>query len=722
MMKQKSVLFVSLLFASCAFSADGQFRNQVQPILARFGCSSGACHGAAAGKNGFRLSLRGYDDEGDYNAIVRHAGGRRVNPADPGRSLLLLKATHTLSHKGGKRFDVGSREYNVLADWIANGMPAPADGDPRITRIEVLPDQVNLKPGDTHQVQVKAHFSNGAVEDVTPWAKYTDSDSAVTVTDEHGRLAVRGSGEGAITAWYLSKIATATVTVPYPGQVSAEVFANAPRRNLIDELVLAKLKSLNLPPSPPCDDATFIRRAFLDTIGVLPTADEARAFLADKANDKRDKLINSLLTRAEFVDYWTYKWSDLLLVNSSRLPKETMWAYHGWIRNHVAANTPWDQFVRQIVTATGPVFDNGAGSFYLLHDDPTEMAENVSLAFLGMSINCAKCHNHPLEKWTNEQYFAFANLFARVRVKESGKGGNKIVFTTDAGELIRPLTGTAMMPTPLDGSPLAFDQPGDRRERMADWLVSRDNPYFARAIVNRVWANYMGVGLVESIDDMRQTNPASNEPLLTALAKYLADQKYDLKALMRLILQSQAYQRSSEPLPAPAGNAGDRRFYSRYYPRRLMAEVMLDALSQVTGSPTTFKDYPAGWRAIQLPDANVESYFLTSFGRPERVLTCECERTSDPSMAQVLHLANGDTINQKLKARGNRLDALLKANTTDEQLVMEVYLSALARFPSDAETKALVDTIAASKDVPRRELLEDLYWSVLSSKEFLFNH
>jgi hypothetical protein len=405
-------------------------------------------------------------------------------------------------------------------------------------------------------------------------------------------------------------------------------------------------------------------------------------------------------------------------VNSKTLQPPAMWSYYNWIRTQVAKDTPWDQLARLVVTATGPTSENGAANFYTLHDDPKKMSEAVSLTFLGMSINCAKCHNHPMEKWTNDQYYGMANLFARVRVKTVPDVQGMVVFATDVGELIQPLTGQPQPPRPLDGKPVAFDWTGDRRTIVADWLVSPKNPYFARSIVNRVWANFLGVGLVENIDDMRETNPPSNDKLMNALADYLVEQKFDLKSLMRLILQSQTYQRSSQPLP---GNSADTRFYSHYYPRRLMAEVLLDALSQATAAPTKLGAYPMGWRAIQLPDSNVDSYFLQSFGRPERLLTCECERTKEPSMAQVLHIANGDTLNQKLKAKNNRIDQLVAAKTPDEKIIEDAYLSGLSRLPTDAEKKKILEVLASTPAAEKRAALEDLFWGVLSSKEFLFN-
>ena len=697
------------------------FRNHVQPVLAKAGCSSGACHGAAAGQNGLKLSLRGYDEEGDFRAITRHALGRRIVPSDPGRSLVLLKPTGALPHKGGVRFETDSMEYKILSEWIAEGTPGPRNNDPRIQRLEMLPESVVLKPGMDQQLVVRAHFSDGHIQDVTRWVKYTDANAAVTQVDETGKVKVLGHGEGAITAWYLSRIAIATVSAPYPNVIPPETFAQARRRNFIDGLVLEKLQDLRLPPSPLAADSEFLRRAFLDTIGMLPTAQETRDFLARSEADKRDRVIEALFQRPEFLDYWTYKWSDLLLVNTEKLKPAAMLSYYRWIRNQVAANTPWDRLVRELVTAKGSNLENGAANFFVLHEDPTEMAETTSQAFLGMSVLCAKCHNHPMEKWTNDEYFGFANLFARVRAKTGRNEADQIVFVSTQGDLNQPLRGRPQKPRPLDGPALALDDPGDRREALASWLTARENPYFSRSIANRVWANFMGVGLVENVDDLRMTNPASNEKLLSALAHYLADQKFDLKALMRAILQSETYQRSSQPLP---GNAADQRFYSRYYPRRMKAEVLLDALSQATGSPTQFPNYPAGWRALQLPDSNVKSYFLDTFGRPNRLKTCECERTAEPSMTQVLHIANGDTINQKLEAKGNRIEQLLNDKATREKIVEEACLGALSRFPTEAERAKLLAILSPSASDPAnfRSVVEDLYWAFLSSKEFLFNH
>ncbi|MES2789409.1 MAG: DUF1549 domain-containing protein [Planctomycetota bacterium] len=713
------------------------FRNHVLPVLSKSGCNSGACHGALAGKGGFKLSLRGYDPVSDYHAITKQARGRRVELADPGSSLLLTKPSGAVPHKGGLRFEVDSLDYKTIANWISGGAPAPNDQDPRVERLEITPDTTVLDLGKSQQMQVRAVYSNGQTEDVTHWTKYTSANETVANIDEAGKISVIGHGEGAITGWFSSRIVVARVTSPYPNTVAADVFTKAERRNFIDDLVLAQLEKLRLPPSPLASDAEFLRRVYLDTIGTLPKPDEVRAFLADTATDKRDKVIESLLARPEFVDYWTYKWSDLLLINGQKLRPKPVKAYYDWIHKQVADNVPWDEFARQIVTAQGSSLENGATNFFALHQDPEEMAENTSQAFLGLSIGCAKCHNHPLEKWTNNQYYGFANLFARVRAKgwggdfRSGDGARTLYVATK-GDLIQPLTGKPQPPTPLDGQSLAFDATADRRIALASWLTAPENPYFSRAITNRVWANFFNVGIVEAIDDLRVSNPASNEALLAATAKYLVDHKYDLKSLMRVILQSQTYQRTSHPL---AENKDEKRFYSHYYPKRMMAEVLLDAISQVTDVPSEFTEiafpgsdkaktdaYPKGTRAIQLHDSAVASYFLQAFGRNTREITCECERSEEPSMVQVLHISNGDTINQKLKAPENRIGKLLAANQTNEQVIEEAYLQALSRFPTADEKSRTLAVLAESPESSRREALEDVLWSIFSSREFLFNH
>jgi hypothetical protein len=698
------------------------FRNHVESVLSKAGCNSGACHGARAGQKGFRLTLFGYDLDADYTYLTRQATGRRISPTDPGRSLLLTKPTGMTPHKGGIRFEPDSLEYRVLAEWIASGTPGPSDNDSVITKLEVLPNRSIQKPGLKQQLVVLAHFSDGRIEDATAWAKYTSDNLSVATVGDRGEVQIPNSGEAAIKVWYQNLNALAFVSAPFERDVPAELYQVAEGGSFIDELVNAKLKSLHLAPSPRCDDATFIRRAHLDTIGVLPTAEEVKAYLADSRVDKRRRLVDSLLSRTEFIDYWTYKWSDLLLVNGSQLRPPAVKAYYAWIRENVAANTPWDKMIVDLVTAKGSTISNGAANFYALHKDPETTAETIAQAFMGLSINCAKCHNHPLEKWTNDQYYGMANLFARVRTKNTGgvvKDGDVFVFSDVRGELIQPSKGKPQPPRPLDGEALDFASTDDRRETLAKWLTSRENPYFAKSIANRVWANFFGVGIVERVDDLRVTNPPSNAELLDGAAKYLVEHQFDLKELMRTILNSESYQRSSTPA---LGNEVDDRFYSRYYPRRLKAELLLDAVSQATAAPTEFKDQAKGLRALQLNDSAVASYFLQAFGRPDRIITCECERSDDPSMTQVLHLYNGDTLNLKLQAAGNRIDAFIKANADDATIIDDLYFEALSRPPTDAEKASLLATMKVEKPEDRRAAIEDLYWGVLTSREFLFQH
>ncbi len=728
-----SRLLICLFATATAAAAEApSFRNTIQPILTRYGCAMGACHGAAAGQGGFRLSLRGFDDEGDWLSITRSAKGRRLTLEDPARSLFLLKAVKAVPHKGDKRFEANSPEYKAIVDWIAAGAPGPKADDARITSLEVSHPHVVSKPGQTVQLKVTAKFSDGHAEDVTRWCKYNATNASVATVDDNGLVKTTGSGEGTVSAWYLSRLAISTVTIPNAVQVQPASFAALKPRNFVDEHTLTKLRELNIPPSERANDHEFIRRVFVDTLGILPTTEEARAFFADTAPDKRDRLIDSLLQRPEFVDYWAHRWSDLLLVNGDKLMPASMWAYYNWIRRHVAANTPWDAMVRDLLTATGSTLENGGGNFFILNDEPTKCAETVSVAFMGTSIGCAKCHNHPLEKWTHEQYFAFANLFARVRTKNGTQADERVLFSDTQGDIVTPLTGKPQEPRPLDAvTAVSMTSTEDRRITLAKWLTGPDNKLFQRAIVNRVWANFFGSGLVEPVDDLRVTNPASNEPLFAAACDHLVQQKFNLKALMRTILQSETYQRSSVTVPE---NINDLRYGSHYVPRRLKAEVLLDTISQATAAPTTFKidrrnanrgtadSYPMGFRALQLPDSNIASYFLKSFGRADRVATCECERTNEPSMAQALHIANGDTMNAKLAEKNNRLDALLASKEPDEKIIEEAYLLTLTRPPSAKEKQKATELLATAKPEDRRVTLEDLFWSLMSSKEFLFNH
>jgi hypothetical protein len=736
-MRTLAVLSLLTLVTSVVASDRARsFRHDVLPVLSKAGCNSGGCHGALAGKGGFRLSLNAYDPATDHYNITRENRGRRIEYADPARSLFVIKPTAAVRHKGGKILHEDSDDYKLLIEWIQQGAPGPSTDDTELNRIELSPALSQLKKGDTQPLTVHAFFSDGTKRDVTRWARFTSTDATVAEVDEAtGFAKVIGYGEGAISVWYSGQIALARITSPWPSVIPDEVFARTPKRNIIDKRVIEQLRRLNLKPSNPSSDSEFIRRVYLDVVGMLPTPEETMVFLADTSDTKRDDLIEKLLAQPEFVDYWAYRLSDLFLISSKKLRPQALKIYYDWLRGEIEKITPWDQLVRQVVAAKGDTLKNGAANFYSIHQDPETMAENVSQAFMSLSINCAKCHNHPLEKWTNDQYYSFANLFARVRAKgwggdaRSGDGA-RTLFIADRGDLIQPRTGKPQPPAPLDGQAIASDSTEDRREALADWLTSPENPYFTRSIANRVWANFFGRGIVEPVDDLRTSNPASNEPLLHAISEHLAKNNYDLKSLMRLILRSETYRRSSTPLPE---NEGDQKYYSRYYPRRLMAEVLQDAITSVTrvspkynqitlsdGSTQGTSLYREGTRALQLSDSAVTSYFLKTFGRNEREITCECERSNKPSMVQVLHLSNGDTLNNNLRSQQSCVNTMITQD--NDEIIEETYLLCLSRRPSDSERKRLKNIFEVVPETERRGVVEDLFWALMTSREFLFQH
>ncbi|SPE41471.1 conserved hypothetical protein [Candidatus Sulfopaludibacter sp. SbA3] len=703
------------------------FRNHVIPVMTKMGCNQGACHGALAGKNGFKLTLRGYDPQADYDTLTRQSVGRRVSLADPSASLILLKPAFVIPHGGGKRFAKDSLEYRVIEEWIAAGAPPPTDKDAQIAGLEVFPAAAVLAPDAEQQIVVRARYSDGHTEDVTRWVKFSSTNEGVATVDDNGRVKMTGAGEAAITLWYSSRVLYSRLTVPFPNAISTSVYDQFPRRNFIDDLAAAKWKSLRLAPSKIAGDAEFLRRAYLDAAGILPTSEEVENFLADPSPDKRAQLVDRLLHRDEFVDYWAYKWSDLLLVSTRRLNSTAMWAFYDWIRDSVKHNKPWDQFAKEIFEGSGSTRQNGALNYFVLHKDPIDLSENATLAFTGQRIMCARCHNHPLEKWTQTQYYQMANLFARIGVK-NGTMGDNIVFAKATGDVLHPKLARPLPPTPLDGQSIAIDAPGDRRTLFAEWLTSPQNSLFPRTIVNRVWANFMGRGLVDPVDDVRAANPSSNEELFTALSKDFVDHGYDVQRLIRTIMNSSVYQLSSE---ANATNQSDNMFYSKHIIRRLPAEVILDAMSQVTGSPTAFGGYPAGTRALQLPDTQVKSEFLTSFGRPARISCDAAERASDSTIAQALAVINGDTLNKKLSAPDGTIALFLKLGLSDRRILEFMYLSAFSRYPTDAERAAMADALEKAKPAKgteearrdaHRQALEDMVWALLTSKEFLFDH
>jgi hypothetical protein len=693
------------------------FRNQVEPIFSRFGCNAGGCHGKASGQNGFRLSLLGFDPEFDFAAVVEEARGRRVFPAAPDQSLLLRKGS-AAPHGGGRRLPPESPEYALLRRWIQQRMPRGSDKDPSVTRIECFPQTCVVGRKAEQQVLVTAHYSDGTSRDVTHEAQYKSNEAGIATVDGNGLVRIdESTGETAIMARYMGHVNVCRVTIPLADVAPAATLP--PVRNYIDRLVQAKWRKLRLTPSPLADDATFLRRASLDTIGTLPTPAEVRAFLADTTPDKREKLVDRLLARNEYADFWALKWGDLLRNQrkGQREHQRGTYAFHAWIRNAFATNMPYDRFVRSIVAAQGTVDQHPPVIWYRTVRNLTHQTNDTAQLFLGTRINCAQCHHHPYEKWSQDDYYQLQAFFSRMGRKSGEIAQEPAIFVRPDGEVRNPTTRKVMQPRGLDGPALTLSADEDPRQRLVDWMTAKDNPFFARAISNRLWGHFLGRGLVEPVDDMRVTNPPSNPELLDAMAADLVEHKFDLKHLIRTILVSSTYQLSSEPEP---GNIRDQQNYARAYPRRLLAEVMLDAISSVTGTAETFPGLPRGTRAIQLPDEGVASYFLDVFGRPTRETPCECERPREANLAQALHLLNSTDVTAKVNSPRGRLARLLQEKRSDAAVIEELYLLALGRPPRAEEVKKLTDYAAAQGN--RKAAFEDALWALLNTKEFLFNH
>jgi hypothetical protein len=717
-------------------SSAPSFLNDVMPLFTRLGCNSGACHGKGAGQNGFRLSLRGYAPELDHESLTREFHGRRVNRADPESSALLRKPTGQALHEGGKLMSVGDRSYRVLLDWIRAGMPGPSKDDPQVRDLEVSPGKSTLRPGQKQQLTVRARYGDGTTRDVTWLSKFDSNDAGMAEIDAHGLVHVRRPGETAVRASFQGLVAVAVVTAPQEAAVPAERYRQ--RNNFIDEHVFAKLAALRVPPSELSSDTEFLRRAYLDTIGVLPTPAEARAFLADRRPDKRARLIDALLERPEFVDHWALFLGDLFQNRRERdhdvRGTKGVRAFHAWLRSQVARNRPWDQLARDVLLASGKSTDSPAVGYYVVtvgehrEAERSEVADSVAQAFLGTRIGCARCHNHPLERYTQDDFYHFAAFFSRVRLarQDPKKGPTTLQLAGTATRephldrakvgVTQPRTRQFLEPRPLDRSVVVTPPGTDPRIALADWMTDPKNEYFSGAMVNRLWRHFMGVGLVEPVDDLRASNPPSNPELWRALNREFVAKKFDLKHLMRLILNSRAYQLTSATVH---GNAADVRFHSHYLARRLPAEVLLDALAQSTGVPERFPGYPVGVRAGQLPDPGLKSYFLSLFGRSERVTACACERSGDVTMPQLLHLQNGESVVEKVRSGDGRLARLLRAKKADDEIVEELFLAALARPPTEAQKAAVRRELAAGG---REEVFRDLFWALLNSKEFSFNH
>lgn len=687
------------------------FENDIEPLLARFGCNSAGCHGNSGGQNGFKLSVFGFDPLADFNALVKEGRGRRVMPSAPDASLFLAKASGQVAHGGGIRIRPGSDEYELIRGWIAAGTPL---GDPNVSRVvavRIEPKERILPMKAVQQLRVIARHADGREIDVTAHARYQVNHEPLASVSAEGLVSLFDTpGEVAVMASYMNCVDVFRAIVP-----RKETIANYPpfpEYNFIDGHVIRKLKKLNIAPSELCDDSDYLRRVYLDVIGTLPTADEARRFLADKRTNKRDLVVDELLDRPEFADYWALKWADTLRVDRQALGHKKAYAYYRWIRESIAKNKPFDQFARELLTAEGPLDETGPANFYKVVTKPGEIASNLSQTLLGVRIACAECHHHPYDRWSQTDYFGMQAFFTPVGLRPSARGesvqvqGDPVTKHPRTGDTIQPYALATTMP---DKAPA-----GDRRLVLAEWMTSPHNPWFARHLANRVWAHMLGRGLVEPIDDVRDTNPPSNPELLDALTKHVVDTKFDVKQLIRTIAKSRTYQLSSKP---NASNEKDEMNYSRSLFRRLEAEVLLDMVSQTLGVPEKFGGAPPGTRAVQLWDSKTTHYFLKLYGRPQRITACECERITEPSVSQVLHLLNAPEIHEKLVHERGNVAKWVRDKKNDGELVDEIYLTFYSRLPSEAERKTAQAVLQTG---PRREAAEDLAWTLMNTLEFVF--
>lgn len=698
------------------------FERDIQPILARYGCNSGPCHGKSRGQNGFQLSLLGFDPDFDYKAITQEARGRRIFPAAPDASLLLLKGSGQVAHGGGKKLPITDPNFELLRRWIADGAPRTPPETPTIVKITVEPSERILAPKAEQRLVVTGNFSDGSTRDVTRLAMFQSNESVIAAVNAEGKVKAGPlPGEAAIMARFMEKFAVCTVVIPLPGTVPADVYAKLPRHNFIDGLVWDKLRQLGITPSQPCDDATFLRRAHVDAIGRLPTPAEVQAFLADKSSDKRATLVDRLLQRPEYADFWANKWADLLRPNPYRVGIKAVFSLDGWLRDAFRQNKPYNQFVRELLTAQGSTFRNGAAVVFRDRREPDEITTMVSQLFLGVRLECAKCHHHPFEIWSQDDFYSFAAYFARIGRKGTGlsppiSGGEEVMFTAKSGSVTHPLTGKVLAPRPLFGKAAEAEGERDPRQVLADWVVADDNPFFARVIVNRVWADLMGRGIVEPIDDLRATNPPSNGPLLDALAESFRKNGYDQKKLLRTIMTSYVYGLSSTPNDR---NVSDLRNYSRHYRQALRAEVLLDAYTDVTGLPESFGAAAPGTRAMELWTARIPSVFLDSFHRPDPNQDPPCERQTETSVVQALHLMNAPKLHAKVTSDQGRAAQLAAGKKAPREIVDELYLLIYARHPHEKE-RAVALKVFDRPGSSRRQAVEDLMWAMVNTPEFLF--
>ena len=690
------------------------FQHEIIPILTKSRCNSGGCHGKAEGQNGFKLSIFGFDAQADYDAIVRSARGRRVSTTNPSSSLLFQKASARMPHGGGQRIVPDSDRDRRLLRWLAEGarFQPHADAIPAIVGIEVHPQQQVLYAGESQQIRVSTIDAQGRRRCVTHDSVFESNASSIADVDALGLVqASEIPGEAAILIRHLGHVATCRITLPRP----QEIFIRPSENNFIDALAWDQLQRLGIPPSELCDDATFLRRASLDVIGTLPTTDRVREFLNYPGTDKRQRLIDELLDRDEYADYWTMKWLDILRADQLTISPQGAVAMQRWLRRCFAENRPYHQWAAEILTVQGNTSAEGPGSLYKILTKPDEAARSISQLLLGVRIECAQCHHHPSERWTQTDYVALAGFFTGLSLRKLPNGEQALV-SSGGTDLPHPRTGEAIPARALGAPPADFTDIADRRRVLATWLTDPHNPFFAKAIANRVWAHYFGRGLIEPIDDIRETNPATNPVLLDALANHLRSINYDLKAFTRTLLNSRLYQTSSGAL---ASNIDDLQNFSHYLQKPLPAEVLLDAISASTGVAEEFNGWPVGYRAIQIWDNHMPSYFFRIFGRPVRATVCQCERSDEPSIAQALHLLNSPELFAKISHRHGHARRLAKSDTSTDDLIDELYLSTLSRMPTSVQRDL---TQQAFTELDRRAAIEDVLWALMNSKEFVFNH